>query len=84
MELISKNKNFDEKIFVEQISKLRNYIFINENEIKEIKRSQICLFKTRYDILKQTGEFALENEIIYSSLFGNGINYWDYNLLYLI
>jgi hypothetical protein len=59
---------------VEQITKLRNNIFINENEIKEIKRSQMRLFKSRLEILKQTREFALNNEIIYSSLFGNGIN----------
>lgn len=57
-----------------QIKKLREKILNDEAEIKENKKSQMNLFKTRFEILKQTGEFALENEIIYSCLFGNGIN----------
>ena len=59
---------------MEQIVKLRENIIKAENEIIKKQKSQINHFKKRFEILKQTGDFALENEIIYSCLFGNGIS----------
>jgi len=31
------------------------------------------LFGKRFESLKNTGEFSIQNELIYSCLFGNGI-----------
>lgn len=59
---------------MDQIVKLREQIIKYDTEIKQKKNYQINLFKKRFEILKQTGEFALENEVVYSCLFGNGIN----------
>ena len=59
---------------MEQLVKLREQIITYEAEIQQKKNVQINIFKKRFEILKQTGEFALENEVIYSCLFGNGIN----------
>lgn len=73
-DLFSMNKNFDEQIFMDQIAKLREKVNINEYEIREHKKAQMELFKTRFAMMKQNGEFVLDNEIIYSCLFGNGIN----------
>ena len=75
MLLSSSEKNlFKENLFMNQIVKLREQIIKFESEIKQKKIFMINLFKKRFEILKQTGDFALENEVIHSCLFGNGIN----------
>jgi hypothetical protein len=63
-----------DNLYKEQIVKLRDQINKIELEIKQKKNFQMNLFKKRFEALKQSGEFLLENEVIYSCLFGNGLN----------
>jgi hypothetical protein len=63
-----------ENVCMEQIVKLREQNNKIELEIKQKKNNQLNIFKKRFEALKQNGEFLLENEVIYSCLFGNGIN----------
>jgi len=65
--------NYEEKLYLKEIINLKEIIKIYDSEITSLKQNQINLFGKRYETLRSTGEFSIQNELIYSCLFGNGI-----------
>lgn len=62
-----------EQAYLNEIVSLKDTLKKFESEINAQKQMQINSFGKRYESLKSTGEFSIQNELIYSCLFGNGI-----------
>jgi len=65
--------NYEEQAYMTEIINLKDMFKKFENEINFQKQIQLNSFSKRYESLKSTGEFSIQNELIYSCLFGNGI-----------
>jgi len=67
--------HYEEKAYLNEIVNLKDVLKKLESEIHVQKQLQLSAFGKRYDSLKSTGEFSIQNELIYSCLFGNGVAY---------
>ena len=61
--------NYEETLYLKEIINLKETVKKLENEILAQKQIQLNLFRKRFDSLKNTGEFSIQNEHIYSCLF---------------
>lgn len=65
--------NYEEQSYLNEVMLLKETIKKYENDISQQKHIQLNLFSKRFESLKTTGEISIQNELIYSCLFGNGI-----------
>lgn len=67
------DENLKEKSQINEIINIHEIIRKIQEEIEVIKINQMKTFKKKYDICTKTYRNGIENELIFSALFGNGI-----------